>query len=103
MEQLLSIQAFSAHSVPGCDVMYPTDRLVSCRDETHSDKEDEDLTEEEDEEETEETGGEEEESEGDEEEKQEQDSPKQAEIITYFALGDFAAQQAGDLTFKVGS
>ncbi|KAM7327373.1 hypothetical protein ACRRTK_013740 [Alexandromys fortis] len=70
------------------------------KDETLSDKEDEDLTEEEDEEETEETGGEEEESEGDEEEKQEQDSPKQAEIITYFALGDFAAQQAGDLTFK---
>nr|XP_048315780.1 nephrocystin-1 isoform X5 [Myodes glareolus] len=71
------------------------------KDETHSDKEDEDLTEE-DEEETEETGGEEEESEGDEEEKQEQASPKQAEIVTYFALGDFAAQQAGDLTFKKG-
>ncbi|XP_057637651.1 nephrocystin-1 isoform X1 [Chionomys nivalis] len=70
-------------------------------DEAHSDKEDEDLTEE-DEEETEETGGEEEESEGDEEEKQEQASPKQAKIITYFALGDFAAQQAGDLTFKKG-
>ncbi|CAO2578884.1 Nphp1 [Lemmus lemmus] len=71
------------------------------KDEAHSDNEDEDLTEE-DEEETEETGGEEEESEGDEEEKQEQASPEQAEIDTYFALGDFAAQQAGDLTFKKG-
>ncbi|XP_040602194.1 nephrocystin-1 isoform X2 [Mesocricetus auratus] len=69
--------------------------------EAHSDKEEDDLTEE-DEEETEETGGEEEESEGDEEEKQEQASPKQAEIVKYFALGDFAAQQAGDLTFKKG-
>ncbi|XP_038186387.1 nephrocystin-1 isoform X3 [Arvicola amphibius] len=67
------------------------------KDEAHSDKEDEDLTEED-----EETGGEEEESEGDEEEKQEQASPKQGEIVTYFALGDFAAQQAGDLTFKKG-
>ncbi|ERE69863.1 nephrocystin-1-like protein [Cricetulus griseus] len=67
----------------------------------HSDKEEDDLTEE-DEEETEETGEEEEESEGDEEERQEQASPEQAEIVQYFALGDFAAQQAGDLTFKKG-
>ncbi|XP_036041284.1 nephrocystin-1 isoform X3 [Onychomys torridus] len=68
--------------------------------EAHSDKEEDDLTEE-DEEETEETGGEEEESE-EEEEKQGHTSPAQAEIVKYFALGDFAAQQAGDLTFKKG-
>ncbi|KAL6085945.1 hypothetical protein STEG23_033725 [Scotinomys teguina] len=68
------------------------------KNEAHSDKEEDDLTEE-DEEETEETGEEEEES-GDEEEKQEHASPTQAETIKYFALGDFDAQQAGDLTFK---
>ncbi|XP_052580791.1 nephrocystin-1 isoform X4 [Peromyscus californicus insignis] len=70
------------------------------KNEAHSDKEEDDLTEE-DEEETEETGGEEEES-GEEEEKQEHTSPTQADIVKYFALGDFAAQQAGDLTFKKG-
>ncbi|XP_059117358.1 nephrocystin-1 isoform X3 [Peromyscus eremicus] len=70
------------------------------KNEAHSDKEEDDLTEE-DEEETEETGGEEEES-GEEEEKQEHTFPTQAEIVKYFALGDFAAQQAGDLTFKKG-
>ncbi|XP_032760066.1 nephrocystin-1 isoform X4 [Rattus rattus] len=69
--------------------------------EAHSDKEEDDTTED-DEEETEETGGEEEESEGDEEGKQEQASPEHAETVTYIALGDFAAQQAGDLTFKKG-
>ncbi|XP_031227696.1 nephrocystin-1 isoform X3 [Mastomys coucha] len=70
--------------------------------EAHSDKEEDDTTEEDEEEETEETGGEEEESEGDEEGKQEQASPEEAETVTYIALGDFAAQQAGDLTFKKG-
>ncbi|XP_076426708.1 nephrocystin-1 isoform X5 [Peromyscus maniculatus bairdii] len=70
------------------------------KEEAHSDKEEDDLTEE-DEEETEETGGEEEES-GEEEERQEHTSPTQAEVVKYFALGDFAAQQAGDLTFKKG-
>ncbi|XP_055471967.1 nephrocystin-1 isoform X3 [Psammomys obesus] len=69
--------------------------------EAHSDKEEDDTTEE-DEEETEETGGEEEESEGDEEESNEQASPTQADIVKYIALGDFSAQQAGDLTFKKG-
>lgn len=78
----------------------PPDRSVFHRVEAHSDKEEDDTTED-DEEETEETGGEEEESEGDEEGKQEQASPKHAETVTYIALGDFAAQQAGDLTFKV--
>ncbi|XP_028749222.1 nephrocystin-1 isoform X1 [Peromyscus leucopus] len=70
------------------------------KDEAHSDKEEDDLTEE-DEEETEETGGEEEES-GEEKERQEHTSPTQAEVVKYFALGDFDAQQAGDLTFKKG-
>ncbi|XP_060228121.1 nephrocystin-1 isoform X3 [Meriones unguiculatus] len=72
--------------------------------EAHSDKEEDDTTEEDEEEteETEETGGEEEESEGDEEESHEQASPTQADIVKYIALGDFSAQQAGDLTFKKG-
>ncbi|XP_028610458.1 nephrocystin-1 isoform X3 [Grammomys surdaster] len=70
--------------------------------EAHSDKEEDDTTEDDEDEETEETGGEEEESEGDEEGMQEQASWKQAETVTYIALGDFAAQQAGDLTFKKG-
>ncbi|XP_051000544.1 nephrocystin-1 [Acomys russatus] len=69
--------------------------------EAYSDKEEDDTTEE-DEEETEETGGEEEESEEDEEEKEEPASPTQAETVKYIALGDFAAQQPGDLMFKKG-
>ncbi|KAM4804765.1 nephrocystin-1-like isoform X2 [Urocitellus parryii] len=47
----------------------------------------------------EESGGEEEESE--EEEEQENESPKQTSR-KYIALGDFTAQQVGDLTFKKG-
>ncbi|XP_077648012.1 nephrocystin-1-like isoform X1 [Urocitellus parryii] len=47
----------------------------------------------------EESGGEEEESE--EEEEQENESPKQTSR-KYIALGDFSAQQVGDLTFKKG-
>ncbi|KAK2492826.1 hypothetical protein MC885_000138, partial [Smutsia gigantea] len=53
-----------------------------------------------DEEESEESGGEEEETE--EEEKQESKSHQQATGEEYIALGDFTAQQVGDLTFKVG-
>ncbi|XP_077884542.1 nephrocystin-1-like isoform X2 [Ictidomys tridecemlineatus] len=47
----------------------------------------------------EESGGEEEESEEEEEEEQENESPKQTSR-KYIALGDFIAQQVGDLTFK---
>ncbi|XP_032699760.1 nephrocystin-1 isoform X2 [Lontra canadensis] len=64
--------------------------------------EDEEAEEEEDddeEEESEESGGEEEETE--EEEKQENESHSQTSK-EYIAVGDFAAQQAGDLTFKKG-
>lgn len=65
-------------------------------------EEDEDSSEEdeedEDDDEMEESGGEEEESE--EEEEQENECPKQTSR-KYIALGDFTAQQVGDLTFKV--
>ncbi|XP_047601590.1 nephrocystin-1 isoform X2 [Lutra lutra] len=64
--------------------------------------EDEEAEEEDDddeEEESEESGGEEEETE--EEEKQENESHSQTSK-EYIAVGDFAAQQAGDLTFKKG-
>ncbi|XP_047378317.1 nephrocystin-1 isoform X1 [Sciurus carolinensis] len=53
------------------------------------------------EEEIEESGGEEEESESEEEENQGNESPKQTSK-KYIALGDFTAQQVGDLTFKKG-
>ncbi|KAM5126860.1 nephrocystin-1-like isoform 2-T2 [Callospermophilus lateralis] len=66
-------------------------------------EEDEDSSEEDEEDEDddgmEESGGEEEESE--EEEEQENESPKQTSR-KYIALGDFTAQQVGDLTFKKG-
>ncbi|XP_036780020.2 nephrocystin-1 isoform X3 [Manis pentadactyla] len=55
-----------------------------------------------DEEESEESGGEEEETEEEEEEKQESKSHQQATGEEYIALGDFTAQQVGDLTFKKG-
>lgn len=97
LQEILLIELPSSHGTPGS----PPDRSVFHRVEAHSDKEEDDMTEDDEDEETEETGGEEEESEGDEEGKQEQASWKQAETVTYIALGDFAAQQAGDLTFKV--
>lgn len=50
------------------------------------------------EEESEETGDEEE---TEDEEKQEHESQQQATSKEYIAIGDFTAQQAGDLTFKV--
>ncbi|XP_025723956.1 nephrocystin-1 isoform X1 [Callorhinus ursinus] len=74
----------------------PTER------EEHDDSadDDEEDEEEDDEEESEESGGEEEETE--EEEKQENESHHQATSTEYIAIGDFTAQQAGDLTFKKG-
>uniref|UniRef100_A0A2K6GHN1 Nephrocystin-1 n=1 Tax=Propithecus coquereli TaxID=379532 RepID=A0A2K6GHN1_PROCO len=45
---------------------------------------------------------EEEDSEEEEEEKQESESHKQATSEEYISIGDFTAQQAGDLTFKKG-
>uniref|UniRef100_A0A8C5YQ38 Nephrocystin-1 n=1 Tax=Marmota marmota marmota TaxID=9994 RepID=A0A8C5YQ38_MARMA len=68
------------------------------RTEYDSSEEDE---EDEDDDEMEESGGEEEESEEEEEEEQENESPKQTSR-KYIALGDFTAQQVGDLTFKKG-
>ncbi|XP_048208274.1 nephrocystin-1 isoform X2 [Perognathus longimembris pacificus] len=65
----------------------------------HENKEDDDSPGEDDEEseESQESSGEEED-----EEEEEQESPKQATSQQYIALGDFTAQQAGDLTFKKG-
>nr|XP_014708191.2 nephrocystin-1 isoform X1 [Equus asinus] len=69
-------------------------------------EEDEDFAEEdeeeEDEEESEESGEEEEGTEEEEEEKQENESHQQATSKEYIAIGDFTAQQVGDLTFKKG-
>lgn len=70
----------------------------SADEEEEAEEEDE---EEEEEEESEEGGGEEEETEEEEEEKQENESHHQATSKEYIAVGDFTAQQAGDLTFKV--
>ncbi|XP_040850009.1 nephrocystin-1 isoform X1 [Ochotona curzoniae] len=58
--------------------------------------------EEEEEEESEESDEEEEESEKEEGEKQENKPRQQATSEGYVAIGDFTAQQAGDLTFKKG-
>ncbi|XP_031297091.1 nephrocystin-1 isoform X2 [Camelus dromedarius] len=58
--------------------------------------------EEEDEEESEESRGKEEETEEEEEERQEGDSHQEAASGEYIAIGDFTAQQVGDLTFKKG-
>nr|KAF6429993.1 nephrocystin 1 [Molossus molossus] len=71
-------------------------------------EEDDDFAEDEedddDKEESEESSGEEEETEEEEEEeeKQENESQQQATSGEYIAVGDFTAQQAGDLTFKKG-
>ncbi|XP_010636467.1 nephrocystin-1 isoform X2 [Fukomys damarensis] len=65
------------------------------------DDDDDDDNDDKGEEDSEESAGEEEESE-EEEEQQEDESLKQAANKEYIALGDFTAQQAGDLTFKKG-
>ncbi|XP_013378285.1 PREDICTED: nephrocystin-1 isoform X2 [Chinchilla lanigera] len=65
------------------------------------DEEDEEDEEEDDGEDSEESSGGEEESE-EEEEQQGDESVKQAANKEYIALGDFTAQQAGDLTFQKG-
>ncbi|XP_011927014.1 PREDICTED: nephrocystin-1 isoform X1 [Cercocebus atys] len=53
-------------------------------------------------EESEDSGGEEEDTEEEEEEKEENEYHKQSTGEEYIAVGDFTAQQAGDLTFKKG-
>uniref|UniRef100_A0A8B9YZH4 Nephrocystin-1 n=1 Tax=Bos mutus grunniens TaxID=30521 RepID=A0A8B9YZH4_BOSMU len=67
-----------------------------------AEREEEDEEEDDDEEESEESGGEDEETEEEEEEKQEGESQPEATSGEYIALGDFTAQQVGDLTFKKG-
>lgn len=65
-------------------------------------EEDEEAEEDDDEEEdSEESSGEEEETEEEEEEKQEHGPQQQSTRKECIAVGDFTAQQAGDLTFKV--
>lgn len=76
-----------------------------CRTEALTEKEEDASSveeEEEEEEESEESDEEEEESEKEEGEKQENKPRQQATSEGYVAIGDFTAQQAGDLTFKVG-
>uniref|UniRef100_G1QQ19 Nephrocystin-1 n=1 Tax=Nomascus leucogenys TaxID=61853 RepID=G1QQ19_NOMLE len=53
-------------------------------------------------EDSEDSGGEEEDAEEEEEEKEENESHKQSTSEEYIAIGDFTAQQVGDLTFKKG-
>uniref|UniRef100_A0A4W2D282 Nephrocystin-1 n=1 Tax=Bos indicus x Bos taurus TaxID=30522 RepID=A0A4W2D282_BOBOX len=77
-----------------------TGALAEREEEENSDEEDEE--EDDDEEESEESGGEDEETEEEEEEKQEGESQPEATSGEYIALGDFTAQQVGDLTFKKG-
>ncbi|XP_016078240.1 PREDICTED: nephrocystin-1 [Miniopterus natalensis] len=72
---------------------------VTEREEGDFSEEDED---DDDEEESEESEGEEEETEEEEEGKEEHDSQPEAASKAYTAVGDFTAQQAGDLTFKKG-
>ncbi|XP_012875208.1 PREDICTED: nephrocystin-1 [Dipodomys ordii] len=77
-----------------------TDALNKNKEDDDSPGEDEEESEE-----SKESSGEEEdedEEEEEEEEKKEQESPKQASSKEYIALGDFTAQQVGDLTFKKG-
>uniref|UniRef100_A0A8C3W0K2 Nephrocystin-1 n=1 Tax=Catagonus wagneri TaxID=51154 RepID=A0A8C3W0K2_9CETA len=75
---------------------------VSISKENEDDNSSEEDEEEEDKEESEESGGEEEETEEEEEEKQENESHQEAPSGRYIAVGDFTAQQVGDLTFKKG-
>ncbi|XP_019663350.1 nephrocystin-1 isoform X2 [Ailuropoda melanoleuca] len=77
----------------------PTEREED-DDSADEDEEAEEEDDDDEEEESEESGGEEEETE--EEEKQENESHHQAASQEYVAVGDFTAQQAGDLTFKKG-
>ncbi|XP_069869344.1 nephrocystin-1 [Dipodomys merriami] len=76
-----------------------TDALNEKKEDDDSPGEDEEESEE-----SKESSGEEEdeEEEEEEEEKKEQESPKHASSKEYIALGDFTAQQVGDLTFKKG-
>ncbi|KAF4016017.1 hypothetical protein G4228_008305 [Cervus hanglu yarkandensis] len=74
-----------------------TGALTEREEEENSAEEDE---EDDDEEESAESGGEDEETEEEEEEKQEGESHPEATSGEYIALGDFMAQQVGDLTFK---
>lgn len=78
----------------------PTEREED-DDSADEDEEAEEEDDDDEEEESEESGGEEEETEEEEEEKQENESHHQATSQEYVAVGDFTAQQAGDLTFKV--
>ncbi|XP_034856919.1 nephrocystin-1 isoform X2 [Mirounga leonina] len=77
----------------------PTERE---EDDDSAGEDEEEEEDDDDEEEREESGGEEEETEEEEEEKQENESHHQATSKEYIAIGDFTAQQAGDLTFKKG-
>ncbi|XP_026335977.1 nephrocystin-1 isoform X2 [Ursus maritimus] len=79
----------------------PTEREED-DDSADEDEEAEEEDDDDEEEESEESGGEEEETEEEEEEKQENESHHQATSQEYVAVGDFTAQQAGDLTFKKG-
>uniref|UniRef100_A0A8C8Y974 Nephrocystin-1 n=1 Tax=Panthera leo TaxID=9689 RepID=A0A8C8Y974_PANLE len=65
-------------------------------------EEDDNSAEEAEEAEEEDDDEEEESEEGEDEEKQEHESQQQATSKEYIAIGDFTAQQAGDLTFKKG-
>ncbi|XP_069436733.1 nephrocystin-1 isoform X11 [Ovis canadensis] len=78
-----------------------TGALTEREEEENSAEEDEEEDED-DEEESEESRGEDEEAEEEEEEKQEGESHPEATSGEYIALGDFMAQQVGDLTFKKG-
>ncbi|KAF5926136.1 hypothetical protein HPG69_011262 [Diceros bicornis minor] len=76
--------------------------LTEREEDDNSAEEDEDDDDDEESEESEESGEEEEETEEEEEEKQENESHGQATSKEYIAIGDFTAQQVGDLTFKKG-
>ncbi|XP_040123486.1 nephrocystin-1 isoform X5 [Oryx dammah] len=77
-----------------------TGALTEREEEENSAEEDEE--EDDDDEESEESRGEDEEAEEEEEEKQEGGSHPEAASGEFIALGDFTAQQVGDLTFKKG-